>query len=208
MLLRLVALHRQPTAGPGSAKPDQHHSSLGLTPMRGPGPDVKASPHDSYRPHRRDRIRLRYVARRLFSAADPTGRGVIAPRRSETLTLLDPFSSGSEATEFDTEVARLSHGALRIRVVSAKDQGPANRGDRDPRDAGRPGRPGVRGHTRVGRVRREAAARADAPLLIDNYRSRSGCSPAAPSIRCSESCGNLDLVGIGVLPGPSARPSA
>lgn len=44
------------------------------------------------------------------------GERAATPRE---LTMLDPFSNGQEATIFAGEVARLSGGALRIRVVDA-----------------------------------------------------------------------------------------
>src|SRR3954471_15762014 len=52
--------------------------------------------------------------------------GSARPADVRTLTLLDPFSSGQEAVEFDDEVARLSHGRLRIRVVQSTDESPSN----------------------------------------------------------------------------------
>src|SRR3954447_5774329 len=46
------------------------------------------------------------------------------PADSRVLTIIDPFSSGEEVAAFDNEVARLSHGSLRVRVVDGADNGP------------------------------------------------------------------------------------
>src|SRR3954453_5755383 len=96
--------------------------------------------------------------------------GGAGPADVRTLTLLDPFSSGSDVAEFNSEVARLSHGALRIRVVKGTDDGPGNeaaaiRAIRDGRaDLGMTG---TRAWDEFGAKRLRGLM---APFLIDNYR--------------------------------------
>jgi TRAP-type C4-dicarboxylate transport system substrate-binding protein len=129
-------------------------------------------------------------------------------RAAETrvLTMLDPFSSGQEVAAFSNEVARLSDGALRIRVVEGGDEGPDFEAStiRDMR----------RGRADLA----FAASRAwdefgvdslralHAPLLIDSYTLQERVLESELVGPMLEELQPLGLVGIGILPGAIRRP--
>jgi TRAP-type C4-dicarboxylate transport system substrate-binding protein len=125
---------------------------------------------------------------------------------TKVLTLLDPFSSGQESAEFNNEVARLSHGTLRVKLVQAPDEGldyearairAMRHGKADLAFAG------TRAFDEFGVLRFRAL---DAPLLIDSdplerrVITSQVVAPMLAELR------QLGLVGIGVLPGPIRRP--
>jgi TRAP-type C4-dicarboxylate transport system substrate-binding protein len=129
-----------------------------------------------------------------------------SPAETKVLTLLDPFSSGLESAAFGDEVARLSHGTLRVKVVDGLDEGldyeartirAMRQGIADLSFAG------TRAFDEFGALRLRAL---DAPLLIDSYRLEGRVlrsdlvAPMLAELR------PLGLVGIGVLPGPIRRP--
>jgi TRAP-type C4-dicarboxylate transport system substrate-binding protein len=128
------------------------------------------------------------------------------PAATRVLTMLDPFSGGQEVAAFDAEVARLSHGALRIRVVQGSHEDPGFEAGtiRDMRH----GRAdlafaGSRAWDEFGIHRLRALT---APLLIDSYHLEEAVlgselvGPMLAELR------PLGLVGIGILPGPIRRP--
>jgi Bacterial extracellular solute-binding protein, family 7 len=125
---------------------------------------------------------------------------------TRVLTLLDPFSNGQEAAAFGDEVARLSHGALRVRVVDGRYEGPDYEAAaiRDMRD----GRAdlaiaGSRAWDEFGASRLRALG---APLLIDSYRLQERVLESELVAPMLEELRPLGLVGIGILPGPIRRP--
>ena len=127
---RSVVWCHQPTAAPDAAKPDQHPSTPVLTPVLAAASRERSrcaaqrpgvgSPNDSRSPPRRLRTGRGRVDHRLLAAADPTVSAASVAADARVLTMLDPFSSGQEVAAFNNEVARLSHGALRIRVVHGR----------------------------------------------------------------------------------------
>src|SRR3954454_23283651 len=132
--------------------------------------------------------------------------GGSGPADVRTLTLLDPFSSGSDVAEFNSEVARLSHGALRIRVVNGIDDGPGDeaatiRAIRDGRaDLGMTG---TRAWDEFGAKRLRGLM---APFLIDNYRLEERVLGSDLIDSMLAELRPLGFVGIGILPGAIRRP--
>jgi TRAP-type C4-dicarboxylate transport system substrate-binding protein len=127
------------------------------------------------------------------------------PAETRVLTLLDPFSSGQESAAFDQEVARLSHGALRIRVIEGSYDGPDYEAAaiRDMRD----GRADLafaasRAWDEFGAKRLRAL---HAPLLIDSYKLEEWVLQSDLVAPMLEELRPLGLVGIGILPGPLRR---
>jgi TRAP-type C4-dicarboxylate transport system substrate-binding protein len=125
---------------------------------------------------------------------------------ARVLTILDPFSNGQEVAAFDNEVARLSHGALRIRVVDGNYQGADFEAAaiRDMRD----GRAdlafaGSRAWDEFGATSLRALG---APLMIDSYRLEKRVLQSDVVGPMLEELRPLGLVGIGILPGPLRRP--
>ena len=125
---------------------------------------------------------------------------------ARVLTILDPFSNGQEVAAIKTEVARLSHGALRLQVVHGKYEGPDYEAAtiRDMRH----GRAdlayaGSRAWDEFGANALRALA---APLLIDSYRLERRVLQSDVVKPMLEELRPLGLVGIGVLPGPLRRP--
>lgn len=128
------------------------------------------------------------------------------PAETRVLTMLDPFSSGQEVAAFGDEVARLSHGALRIRVVHGRDAGPdfeastvreMRRGRADLAFAA------SRAWDEFGVDRLRAL---HAPLLIDSYELQERVLESELVDAMLEELQLLGLVGIGILPGPIRRP--
>ena len=125
---------------------------------------------------------------------------------TKVLTLLDPFSSGQESAAFNNEVARLSHGTLRVKVVQAPDEGldyearairAMRHGKADLSFAG------TRAFDEFGTLRFRAL---DAPLLIDSYRLEARVLRSQVVAPMLAELRPLGLVGIGFLPGPIRRP--
>jgi TRAP-type C4-dicarboxylate transport system substrate-binding protein len=122
------------------------------------------------------------------------------------LTILDPFSSGLEVAAFDEEVARLSHGSLRVRVIDGNTQrkdfeAAAIRAMRD-------GRADLaiastRAWDEFGPKRLRALS---APLLIDSYPLQERVLTSGLVDPMLEELRPLGLVGIGILPGLIRRP--
>jgi TRAP-type C4-dicarboxylate transport system substrate-binding protein len=140
-----------------------------------------------------------------FGGSDRVGGEQAATPR--VLTLLNPFTSQEELTDFVTEVARLSDGELKIRLVRA---GYAQRPDFEAATINdmRQGRAdlamaGTRAWDEFGARSLRAL---NAPLLIDSYPLEErvlGSDLVAPML--GELRG-LGLAGIGILPGPMRRP--
>jgi TRAP-type C4-dicarboxylate transport system substrate-binding protein len=128
------------------------------------------------------------------------------PAEVRVLTMLDPFSNRQELTEFVGEVSRLSHGALRIRVVQAGHESPDYEAAtiRDMRH----GRAdlafaGSRAWDEFGVHSLRALG---APLLIDSYRLQERVLMSGLVGSMLEELRQLGLVGIGILPGGMRRP--
>jgi TRAP-type C4-dicarboxylate transport system substrate-binding protein len=128
------------------------------------------------------------------------------PAETRVLTMLDPFSNRQELTEFVGEVSRLSHGALRIRVVPAGDAGPdyeatlirgMRRGRADLAFVG------SRAWDEFGVHSLRAL---QAPLLIDSYRLQERVLTSELVGPMLDELRPLGLVGIGILPGSIRRP--
>ena len=140
----------------------------------------------------------------LGGGSDRVGGDPSAEAR--TLTLLDAFSGGSEVADFTSEVTRLSHGTLRIRIVRNKDTSTGNeaaaiRAMREGRaDLGATG---TRAWDAFGAKRLRALI---APLLIDSYPLQERAlrsdlvGPMLAELR------PLGFVGVGILPGPMRLP--
>jgi TRAP-type C4-dicarboxylate transport system substrate-binding protein len=129
-----------------------------------------------------------------------------SPAETRTLTILDPFSSGQEVAAFDNEVARLSHGSLRVRVVDSKYRGEDF--EAAVIRAMRAGRAdlaiaGTRAWDEFGPKRLRALS---APLLIDSYRLQERVLASDLVDPMLEELQPLGLVGIGILPGVIRRP--
>ena len=125
---------------------------------------------------------------------------------TKVLTLLDPFSSGQESAAFNSEVARLSHGTLRVKVIQGPDEGldyeartirVMRQGKADLAFAG------TRAFDEFGALRFRAL---DAPLLIDSYRLEARVLASEIVAPMLAEMRPLGLVGIGILPGPIRRP--
>jgi TRAP-type C4-dicarboxylate transport system substrate-binding protein len=128
------------------------------------------------------------------------------PAETHVLTLLDPFSSGQEVAAFDNEVARLSDGALRIRVVHGSNEGPdfeastiraMRHGKADLSFAG------TRAWDEFGADGLRALG---APLLVDSYGLQARVLASDVVGQMLQELKPLGLVGIGILPGPIRRP--
>ncbi len=146
----------------------------------------------------------------LMTGCDLGGSDRVGGERDtppRVLTLLNPFTSPDELTDFAEEVARLSHGTLRVRIIPA---GYADRPDYEAatiRDM-RHGRAdlamaGSRAWDEFG-VRGLRALHA--PLLIDSYLVQERVLQSGLAIRSLAELRRLGLVGIGILPGPMRRP--
>jgi TRAP-type C4-dicarboxylate transport system substrate-binding protein len=128
------------------------------------------------------------------------------PADTRVVTMLDPFSNGQEVAAFGNEVARLSHGALRVRVINVNYKGPDYEAAaiRDMRD----GRADLafaasRAWDEFGAKRLRAL---HAPLLIDSYRLEERVLESDLLAPMLDELRPLGLVGIGILPGPIRRP--
>ena len=124
-----------------------------------------------------------------------------------TLSLLNPFTAPDELTDFADEVARLSGGALRIRIVSA---GHADRTDFETATIqdmlnGRADLAIVpsRAWDKFGVLSLRALS---APLLIDSYALQERVLQSSLAARMLDELEKLNLVGIGILPGAMQRP--
>ena len=128
------------------------------------------------------------------------------PAETRVLTMLDPFSSGQEVAAFSNEVARLSHGTLRIRVVDGGDEGPDF--EASTIRAMRNGRADLA--FAASRAWDEFGARSlralSAPLLVDSYELQERVLESEVVDPMLEELRPLGLVGIGILPGPIRRP--
>jgi TRAP-type C4-dicarboxylate transport system substrate-binding protein len=128
------------------------------------------------------------------------------PPETRVLTMLDPFSNGTETTEFAGEVARLSRGALRIRIVPGTHKGPdyeaatvrdMQHGRADLAFAG------SRAWDEFGVHSLRAL---NAPLLIDSYPLQERVLESDLVEPMLEELQPLGLAGIGILPGAIRRP--
>jgi TRAP-type C4-dicarboxylate transport system substrate-binding protein len=142
-----------------------------------------------------------------LGGSDRVGGERAAPPRE--LTLLNPIDNAQELIPFADEVARLSRGALRIRIIPA---GYAHRSDFEAatiRDMMR-GRAdlawaGSRAWDEFG-VRSLRALHA--PLLIDGYALQERILTSDLVAPMLDELSPLGLVGIGILPGAMRRPFA
>jgi TRAP-type C4-dicarboxylate transport system substrate-binding protein len=124
-----------------------------------------------------------------------------------TLTMLNPFTAPEGATDFADEVARLSHGALRVRIIPA---GYAGRRDYEAATI----RDMLQGRadlaTAGSRAWDEFGVRGlralHAPLLIDSYLLQERALQSGLATRSLAELRRLGFVGIGILPGPMRRP--
>ena len=124
-----------------------------------------------------------------------------------TLTMLNPFTASEGSTDFADEVARLSHGTLRVRIIPAGYAGQPDYEAATIRDMLR-GRAdlamaGSRAWDEFG-VRGLRAL--NAPLLIDSYLVQERVLRSGLATRSLAELRRLGLVGIGILPGPMRRP--
>jgi TRAP-type C4-dicarboxylate transport system substrate-binding protein len=128
------------------------------------------------------------------------------PTEARLLTMLDPFSNRQEVTEFVSEVSRLSHGALRIRVVPAGHEDPdyeaatirdMQHGRADLAFAG------SRAWDEFGVHSLRAL---NAPLLIDSYRLQERVLESDLVGSMLAELRPLGLAGIGILPSDMRRP--
>ena len=128
------------------------------------------------------------------------------PTETRVLTMLDPFSNRQELTEFVSEVSRLSHGALQIRIVQAGHEGPDFEAAtiRDMRH----GRADLA--FAASRAWDEFGARSlralSAPFLIDSYRLQERVLTSDFVGSMLDELRPLGLAGIGILPGSIRRP--
>ena len=149
------------------------------------------------------------IAAALLTGCSLGGTERVGGERAATpreLTMLDPFSNAQEVATFASEVARLSGGALRIRVVDAGTAGvdyeattirSMQQGRADLAFAG------SRAWDEFGARRLRALS---APLLIDSYRLQERVLQSELVGPMLDELQPLGLVGIGILPGPMRRP--
>ena len=134
--------------------------------------------------------------------------GGAGPAETRTLTILDPLSSGEEVAGFDNEVARLSHGSLRLRVIDNIANNDGTDFEATAIRAMRNGRAdlaiaGTRAWDEFGAKRMRALG---APLLIDSQTLQERVLANALVDPMLDELRPLGLVGIGVIPGPIRRP--
>ena len=123
------------------------------------------------------------------------------------LTLLNPFTNPEDLTPFATEVARLSGGELRIRVIPG-------RHERQPDYEAAVIRDVMHGRADLGMAASRAwdefgvdSLRAlNAPLLIDSYPLQERVLESDVVTPMLEELREIGLAGIGILPGPMRRP--
>jgi TRAP-type C4-dicarboxylate transport system substrate-binding protein len=124
-------------------------------------------------------------------------------RDTHVLTLLNPIGDRQEAVAFTEEVARLSKGALRIRLVASPHQGRTDFEAAAIRDV-------RHGRTDLGlagsRAWKGSLQALNAPLLIDSYALEERVLRDGLTQRMLEELRPLGLVGLGVMPGPMRRP--
>ena len=129
------------------------------------------------------------------------------PGETRVLTMLDPFSNGHEVTEFAGEVARLSRGGLRIRIVDSGHDDSTEFEAATIRDV-RSGRADLA--FAASRAWDEFGVRSlralHAPLLIDSYELQERVLTSDLVGSLLDELRPLDLVGIGILPGGIRRP--
>ena len=128
------------------------------------------------------------------------------PTEVRTLTLLDPFSNGMEVARFNDEVARLSNGSLKIRVVAGKEDGPGYEAAAiRAMQAGRADLAitGTRAWDEFGVKSLRAL---DAPLLIDSYALERRVLASDVVEPMLDELRSLGFEGLGILPGGIRRP--
>jgi len=129
------------------------------------------------------------------------------PTETRVLTMLNPFTSPGELTDFADEVARLSNGELRIRIVPA---GHASRPDFEAATI----RDLLHGRADLAMAASRAwdefgvrSLRAlHAPLLIDNYSLQERVLESDLVNQMLAELQPLGLEGIGILPGAIRHP--
>ena len=126
-----------------------------------------------------------------------------SPTETRVLTLLNPIDDRSEVVGFTDQVARLSKGALRIRIVTSRHVRQTDYEDAAIRDveAGRADLGWAASRAWKGSLRA-----LNAPLLIDSYALEERVLQDDLVSRMLGELRPLGLVGLGVLPGPLRKP--
>jgi TRAP-type C4-dicarboxylate transport system substrate-binding protein len=122
---------------------------------------------------------------------------------ARVLTLMNPIGDRQEAIAFTDEVARLSKGRLRVRLVASPHQGRTDFEAAAIRDV-------QRGRTDLGlagsRAWKGSLRALHAPLLVDSYALEERVLRDGLAARMLDELRPLGLVGVGILPGPMRRP--
>src|SRR5215217_1975737 len=125
------------------------------------------------------------------------------PRETRVLTLMNPVGDPAEITVYAEAVARLSKGALRIRIVPSPHQARVDYEAAVIADV-RAGRTDL---AWAGSRAWDGSLRAlHAPLLIDSYALEQRVLESDLPARMLAELEPLGLVGLGILPGPLRRP--
>jgi TRAP-type C4-dicarboxylate transport system substrate-binding protein len=152
-------------------------------------------------------ISIAFVTGCGSSSSERVGQKADAPRR--VLTMLDPIGNPGVMTPFTDEVARLSGGALRVRVLKAGHGGRTDYEAATIRDV-QNGRgdlsfAGARAWDEFGPRSMRALT---APLLIDSYQLEQRVLQSDLASTMLRDLRPLGLVGIGIVPGPLRYPFA
>lgn len=126
---------------------------------------------------------------------------------TRVLTLLSPIQNSTELVAYASEVAELSHGTLRLRILYAGYEGRRDYETATIRDLQR-GRAtlaaaGTRAWDRLGIPQLDAL---NAPLLIDSYELEQRVLMSDTAERALAGVRRLGLVPLGLLPGPLRKP--
>ncbi|HLY49265.1 MAG TPA: hypothetical protein VKR21_08715 [Solirubrobacteraceae bacterium] len=129
------------------------------------------------------------------------------PRKTVVLTLANSFADAQEVGGFAANVARLSHGSLRIEVESRWRLGQVAYEDGLIRDV-RAGKAdlGVAGSRAWDSVGVRSFRALQAPLLINSYALQDAVLNSGLTSQMLQGLEALRLIGLGVLPGPLRYP--
>lgn len=128
-------------------------------------------------------------------------------RKTVVLTLANFFPDAQEVGGFATNVARLSHGSLVIKVESGWRTGQVAFEDGLIQDVrGGNADLGVAGSRAWDSLGVRSFRALDAPLLIDSYALEDAVLGSGTAERMLSGLGALGLTGVGVLPGPLRYP--